>query len=791
MGSGVDGDRTYRDRDRGKRERSRDREKERSRDRERERSRDRERERSRDRERERSRDRERERSRDRERERSRDREKERSRDREKERSRDRERERTRDRERERSRDRERERSRDRDRKGARHRRERSRSDSRSPGRRRSTCERGSRPSRSCRRRSSSGSHSPHSDRSASSTSSSSSSNHSGISSHTSRLLSLQEKLKEKAEKKRQRELAKAMETPEEKRARRLARKEAKERKKREKMGWSEEYMGYTNADNPFGDNNLLGTFIWQKALEKKGISHLTEKDLKDRNKRIQEDNRLELQKVKQLRLEREREKSLREQELEMLQREKEAEHFKTWAEQEDYFHLQQAKLRSKIRIMGGRAKPIDLLAKYISAEDDDLAVEMHEPYTFLNGLTASDLEDLLEDIRVYMELEQGKNADFWRDMTTITEDEISNLKKLEASGKGPGERREGINTSVSTDVQSVFKGKTYNQLQALYQNIEAKIKTGGSNLDIGYWETLLQQLKAYMARARLRERHQDVLRQKLYKLKQEQGVESEPLFPILKSEPLSPEDKPQNEAKEVTGTSEANAEEENAEGEAEGEAVLTEEDLIQQSLDDYDAGKYSPRLLSTHELPMDTHIVDADEDLQKLLMARQQLQVTGDASESAEDAFVRKAKEGMGTDEAQFSVEMPLTGKVYLWADKYRPRKPRFFNRVHTGFEWNKYNQTHYDFDNPPPKIVQGYKFNIFYPDLIDKRATPQYFLEPCADNKDFAILRFHAGPPYEDIAFKIVNREWEYSHRHGFRCQFANGIFQLWFHFKRYRYRR
>lgn len=48
---------------------------------------------------------------------------------------------------------------------------------------------------------------------------------------------------------------------------------------------------------------------------------------------------------------------------------------------------------------------------------------------------------------------------------------------------------------------------------------------------------------------------------------------------------------------------------------------------------------------------------------------------------------------------------------------------------MHTGFEWNKYNQTHYDMDNPPPKIVQGYKFNIFYPDLINKSSTPQYFL--------------------------------------------------------------
>ena len=93
--------------------------------------------------------------------------------------------------------------------------------------------------------------------------------------------------------------------------------------------------------------------------------------------------------------------------------------------------------------------------------------------------------------------------------------------------------------------------------------------------------------------------------------------------------------------------------------------------------------------------------------------------------------------------------------------------------------------------DNPPPKIVQGYKFNIFYPDLINKGSTPQYFLTPCSDNADFAILKFRAGPPYEDIAFKIVNREWEFSYKRGFRCQFQTNIFQLWFHFKRYRYRR
>jgi hypothetical protein len=77
--------------------------------------------------------------------------------------------------------------------------------------------------------------------------------------------------------------------------------------------------------------------------------------------------------------------------------------------------------------------------------------------------------------------------------------------------------------------------------------------------------------------------------------------------------------------------------------------------------------------------------------------------------------------------EVEFKGEVNMEKQAYWWHDKYRPRKPKYFNRVHTGYEWNKYNQTHYDHDNPPPKVVQGYKFNIFYPDLIDKTKAPTY----------------------------------------------------------------
>jgi cobalamin biosynthesis protein CobD/CbiB len=57
-------------------------------------------------------------------------------------------------------------------------------------------------------------------------------------------------------------------------------------------------------------------------------------------------------------------------------------------------------------------------------------------------------------------------------------------------------------------------------------------------------------------------------------------------------------------------------------------------------------------------------------------------------------------------------------------------------------------------------------QFNIFYPDLIDIAKAPTYKIVKEDGNDDTVLLYFTAGPPYEDIAFRIVNREWEYSHK-------------------------
>jgi hypothetical protein len=208
----------------------------------------------------------------------------------------------------------------------------------------------------------------------------------------------------------------------------------------------------------------------------------------------------------------------------------------------------------------------------------------------------------------------------------------------------------------------------------------------------------------------------------------------------------------------------------------------------------------SPEL--TNQLEDEEEVIDGEEDIQRLNEERKAVsekeakklrlrsRALADKVLTESEMYEMEAEKVMEENEETFNVEVPLAHKVYWWQDKYRPRKPRYFNRVHTGYEWNKYNQSHYDHDNPPPKIVQGYKFNIFYPDLIDKSKAPRYFIEP-SDSPDTCIIRFHAGPPYEDIAFKVVNREWEYSHKKGFKCVFDRGILHLWFNFRRFRYRR
>eukprot|EP01126_Amoeba_proteus_P036891 TRINITY_DN3776_c0_g1_i5.p1 TRINITY_DN3776_c0_g1~~TRINITY_DN3776_c0_g1_i5.p1 ORF type:complete len:263 (-),score=74.90 TRINITY_DN3776_c0_g1_i5:287-988(-) len=151
---------------------------------------------------------------------------------------------------------------------------------------------------------------------------------------------------------------------------------------------------------------------------------------------------------------------------------------------------------------------------------------------------------------------------------------------------------------------------------------------------------------------------------------------------------------------------------------------------------------------------------------------------------TADEMYKMEAAKGENHHEERFTREIELEG-----TNKKDLIKPKYYNRVIMGIDWNKYNIAHYDEDTPPPKTVQGYQFNIFYPEL-DSKTSPRYEIVS-TENPDLVIIVFKSDPPYHDIAFKIASGDWEYSQRKGFKSIFSNGILHLYFRYKKYRYRR
>ncbi|KAF9298011.1 hypothetical protein BGZ74_009551 [Mortierella antarctica] len=614
-----------------------------------------------------------------------------------------------------------------------------------------------------------------------------------------------QKSSKKSKRDREDSSKKSRETSEE----RAIRKEQRKKEKEEQKKSLEIAMtNYSNADNPFNDVNLAQKFTWTKKREaekKKGISA---EDSRRRDEVRKREARVELEKLVQRRNEREREREEREEELVRMQRASEQAQLGDWQAQEEEFHLKQAKKRAEIRIKSNRAKPIDVLAiniKLISDnhedndddEEDDLGLEIdvEEPYTIFENLALEEVQELFHDIKFYLSLDKDESSqEFWRAMLIVCEDKLSELDRTR-------NEQSVVAPHIAQDIANKLAGKSYEQLVLLQGQIQRKLAEGGA-IDVDYWEALLKTLIVWKAKAKLNSIHQIVLQKRLEQLKSRQLREAE-------------KEKAELAAVLAMQTQEVEGDTSNLRhGGIEEEADMGQDDLDVDMLASINAVPYD-RSMSPE--PIDTlsredsslAVVDQWEDWAEILDKRRQVlnkqfnpkkrNPDQDAGEQhPDDDFVAKlmfdkeAAKQLTGDEETFNVEASLQRQqTYMWQDKYRPRRPRFFNRVHTGYEWNKYNQTHYDHDNPPPKVVQGYKFNLFYPDLIDKSQAPTYEIVKEPGTEDTVLIKFKSGPPYEDIAFRIVNREWEHSHKKGYKSVFDRGVLQLHFNFKRQFYRR
>ncbi|OVA19449.1 RNA recognition motif domain [Macleaya cordata] len=572
----------------------------------------------------------------------------------------------------------------------------------------------------------------------------------------------------------------------------LARKAQRKALKVAKKLKTETVSGYANDSNPFGDSNLNEKFVWRKKIERDVAQGVPLDELSIKAEKKKQKNRMaEIEKVKKRREERAIEKAQHEEEMAMLARDRARAEHQDWEKKEEEFHFDQSKIRSEIRLREGRIKPIDVLSKHLNGSDD-FDIEINEPYMVFKGLTVKEMEELREDIKMHLDLDRATptHIEFWEALMVVCDWELAEARKRDALDRArvrgeepPAEllaEERGLHSSVEADVKELLHGKTYSELEVLQTHIESQMRSGTAKV-VEYWEAVLKRLHIFKAKACLKEIHTNLLRKHLQRL--EHPVESE------EDLETDHDSKPQVEDT-MHGVEDAQP--------------YSPEPMTNEEVHELEEvpGSFSPELLHGDE---NEEAIDPEEDrveLERKRMAvkeehqRRLQEAMASKPTPLEDNLELKAMKAMGVMEEGDAVfgsgaEVNLDSQVYWWHDKYRPRKPKYFNRVHTGYEWNKYNQTHYDHDNPPPKIVQGYKFNIFYPDLVDKSKAPTYTIERDGSSGETCLIRFHAGPPYEDIAFRIVNKEWEYSHKKGFKCTFERGILHVYFNFKRYRYRR
>jgi hypothetical protein len=392
--------------------------------------------------------------------------------------------------------------------------------------------------------------------------------------------------------------------------------------------------------------------------------------------------------------------------------------------------LKQSKKKADIRVREGRAKPIDYLVYHIRHidperdlfEDDDGRpdISIPDPISVVEGLSESQVAEIEPEIKSYHTLEGNRTfRDYWRALQSLLAHQRVKLNPQSHEGR--------VLSRVGDDINRILSPKTYEQLEQLEKQIRAKLQSN-DDIDLDYWEQLLRSLKVWKAKATIK--------------KINAAVEE-----VRKTLPAATES-----AGLTTATASSSA-----------------------------TGDQNARS-STNQLVKSSHSAQGGPP-----PGTARFDQSDDHGSATNALFDREAARGMNENEEVFAAEeaLPSTSQPQP-TDGSKSRKPRYFNRVQMGYEWNKYNQTHYDHDNPPPKVVQGYKFNIFYPELIDKTKAPTFKIIrehgrkrgesfAAAGEEDTCLIRFIAGAPYEDLAFRIVDREWDYSAKRerGFKSSF------------------
>ncbi len=515
-------------------------------------------------------------------------------------------------------------------------------------------------------------------------------------------------------------------------------------------------LGYSNDVNPFGDSELLKPFVWGKKLEQEKEDVVTGSKSRITSSEASKSAMSEIESVRARRIQRDEEakESARLRLEEHRLRESAA--YGDWHEQEESFHKKQVKQRTIIRIKENREEVIDRVAKNIillqaaRIQEKESYAEYQEAQILLNGRPSG-----IPERASVISILQNASLDELNDVIQCTQQYLSLQQKHDR--RQLNSSTETIDNAVSdthhrtyidywTTLSIVASAERDNRLRSSTTNTAGSSSTDSNSN--GIHKSVTEDIQVLLI-------GKDI--PSLHKLQQE--IDDD----IADGSKVD---------KVYWGTMSSEI----------GIHIARHHlnSLNEEYIKDYI--KLRPEIIN--------HGVGVSDGSQtNTNSSNVGASILGNTDSSSGEYM---EQHGDSLESMQIEEEVRLAKKHYSWQDKYRPRKPRYINKVKTGWDWNRYNSTHYDHDNPPPRTVQGYHFTIFYPDLLQKNNTPTYYLEATPNTPEFALLRFHVdGGPYEDIAFKILNKEWDVNKKAGFRVTFDKGVLNLQFNFKRAFYRR
>jgi len=114
-------------------------------------------------------------------------------------------------------------------------------------------------------------------------------------------------------------------------------------------------------------------------------------------------------------------------------------------------------------------------------------------------------------------------------------------------------------------------------------------------------------------------------------------------------------------------------------------------------------GVCSPPWLSDDEEYVEGEVdVDEEVDLRGLLMERESIRqrmdakrgslvnLNGNSYVNGDSMYESEKAKKLEADEDNLGDEIDLEKTSYWWQDKYKPRKPRYLNRVKTAYDWSQ-----------------------------------------------------------------------------------------------------